>query len=178
LDTVKSAITYTLGNNVENLILTGDAAINGTGNALDNTIIGNKANNVLTGMAGNDTYYFESSGGNDTIIESGADSAFLDRVLFGKDILKETVAFFQNGTDLIVGYGNDSTIRVSNQTRPDFGIEKIELGNGQFLTDANINQIIQDIAAFAGSSGISLNNINDVKHNPDLMTLIGNSWHS
>ena len=51
-DTVQSAVTYTLGANVENLTLTGAAAINGTGNALDNVLTGNSANNVLTGGAG------------------------------------------------------------------------------------------------------------------------------
>ena len=40
---------------LENLTLTGAAAINGTGNAKDNVIIGNGANNVLTGLDGNDT---------------------------------------------------------------------------------------------------------------------------
>jgi Ca2+-binding RTX toxin-like protein len=55
IDTVQSSITYTLGNNVENLTLTGTTAINGTGNTLDNVLIGNSAVNTLTGGAGNDT---------------------------------------------------------------------------------------------------------------------------
>ena len=46
---------YTLGANVENLTLTGAAAINGTGNTLDNVLTGNSGNNVLNGGAGNDT---------------------------------------------------------------------------------------------------------------------------
>ncbi|MDD1611347.1 MAG: hypothetical protein LUO95_12375, partial [Methylococcaceae bacterium] len=55
-DTVSSrAATYTLADNVENLILTGSAAINGTGNALNNQITGNSANNILDGLAGADT---------------------------------------------------------------------------------------------------------------------------
>ncbi|NTU41692.1 MAG: calcium-binding protein [Nitrospirales bacterium] len=54
-DTVKSAITYTLGANVENLTLTGSADRNGTGNNLNNIITGNSGSNILSGGAGNDT---------------------------------------------------------------------------------------------------------------------------
>ena len=61
-DTVQSSITFSIGNNVENLTLTGTAAINGTGNALANIIAGNSGNNVLKGGAGNDTFVFGKFG--------------------------------------------------------------------------------------------------------------------
>ncbi|SCX67139.1 type I secretion C-terminal target domain (VC_A0849 subclass), partial [Pseudomonas sp. NFACC32-1] len=54
IDTVRSSVTWTLGANLENLTLTGTAAINGTGNALGNVLTGNVGNNVLNGGAGND----------------------------------------------------------------------------------------------------------------------------
>jgi Ca2+-binding RTX toxin-like protein len=54
-DLVRSAISYTLPTNVENLTFTGTTAIKGTGNKLKNTIRGNAANNKLNGGAGKDT---------------------------------------------------------------------------------------------------------------------------
>jgi Ca2+-binding RTX toxin-like protein len=76
-DTVQAAATYSLNTvnaaGVENLILTGTAAINGTGNALNNNIIGNAGNNTLDGGTGNDT--LTGGAGNDTyVIDSMLDS--------------------------------------------------------------------------------------------------------
>ncbi|MFN9179791.1 MAG: Calx-beta domain-containing protein, partial [Dolichospermum sp.] len=57
-DTLSASVTTTLPGGVENLTLTGTAAINGTGNANNNVFQGNSANNTLTGLNGNDTYRF------------------------------------------------------------------------------------------------------------------------
>ena len=54
VDTIRSSVTYTLPANLENLILTGTSAINGTGNALANLLVGNSANNTLAGLGGAD----------------------------------------------------------------------------------------------------------------------------
>lgn len=64
-DTVRSSITYTLGANLERLELTGNAAINGTGNTLDNGLEGNDAVNTLIGGAGDDSIV--GKGGNDKL---------------------------------------------------------------------------------------------------------------
>jgi Ca2+-binding RTX toxin-like protein len=71
LDRVNSSVTYTLSANVEQLMLTGNAAINGTGNALDNSLYGNAGVNVLSGGKGNDTYYVQNTG--DSVVELAGD---------------------------------------------------------------------------------------------------------
>ena len=64
-DLVRSSFSYTLGDNVENLTLTGAAAIDGTGNGLANVITGNSAVNAIAGGGGGDTLI--GGGGGDTL---------------------------------------------------------------------------------------------------------------
>ncbi len=76
-DTIQSSVTYTIAalNNVENLTLTGAAAINGTGNAGNNVITGNTANNLLNGGGGNDT--LNGGAGIDTLTGGAGNDVFL-----------------------------------------------------------------------------------------------------
>ncbi len=55
VDTVNSSISYALRANLENLVLTGTAAINGTANTLNNVLTGNTGANILIGGLGKDT---------------------------------------------------------------------------------------------------------------------------
>jgi serralysin len=73
-DTVSSSFSYTLGENVENLILTGSAA-DGNGNGLDNVLTGNAGSNRLNGGAGDDRLiggdgvdFLTGGAGNDTFV--------------------------------------------------------------------------------------------------------------
>ena len=49
LDTVCASVSFTLGQGIDNLVMTGNAAIDATGNWLANTIVGNDADNVIIG---------------------------------------------------------------------------------------------------------------------------------
>jgi VCBS repeat-containing protein len=77
-DTVRSALDYTLGDNVESLVLTG-SAVTGTGNGLNNSLTGTAADNLLTGLDGNDT--LNGGAGADTLIGgTGNDTYVVDNV--------------------------------------------------------------------------------------------------
>ncbi len=82
-DNVFSSVTYKLDDNLENLTLTGNSIINGTGNSLGNIITGNDAGNTLDGKAGNDFLY--GNAGNDTILGDDGDDKLIGGL--GADIL-------------------------------------------------------------------------------------------
>ncbi|MEZ5958975.1 MAG: M10 family metallopeptidase C-terminal domain-containing protein [Hyphomonadaceae bacterium] len=73
-DTVQSSVTRTLNANIENLILTGVAAINGFGNVLNNTITGNSAANQLNGFDGNDI--LDGGAGADNMFGGNGDDTY------------------------------------------------------------------------------------------------------
>lgn len=113
IDTVRSSASRTLDANVENLALTGSAAINGTGNSLNNVITGNSTNNVLDGAAGidrlvggagNDTYIVEQR--DDRVSENagdGIDTVLSSATLHELDANVENLTLTTGGLN---GWGN------------------------------------------------------------------------
>jgi len=53
-DIVSAAISWTLANHIDNLILTGTGNLKGSGNGLGNALTGNNGSNDLAGLGGND----------------------------------------------------------------------------------------------------------------------------
>lgn len=99
IDRIEVDYTFDLstaqGNNIENLTLLGNAAIDGFGNALNNTIIGNNKSNTLSGGVGNDI--LDGGAGADALSGgAGNDNFFVDN---GGDSVTE---FIGEGTDTVI----------------------------------------------------------------------------
>ena len=108
-DRVISTISYTLGDNVENLTLSGVEAIDGTGNALNNVIVGNAANNLMSGCEGNDTLnggsgldLLEGGAGNDTLTDTAGTA------LFNGGVGTDTITGGASAELYLGGLGNDT----------------------------------------------------------------------
>jgi len=78
----------------------------------------------------------------------------------------------------VIKYGENDEITVSYQGYSGRGVDAIQLQDGYFLTEGDINRIIQEISAYADSNGITITNIDDVRNNQQLMNIIANTWHT
>ena len=129
-DTVHTEVDdYVLATNLEGLVLEG-AAITGTGNGADNTLIGNSQNNVLRGGAGNDTLagwrgndLLQGGAGNDTYAFSRGDGQdTIDdlegngKLHFSGDITRADLRYSLSGNDLVINVARAGNVTSDSVT--------------------------------------------------------------
>ncbi len=151
VDTVKSSVSYTLSANIENLTLTGAAAINATDNTQNNLLIGNAAKNSLTAGLGNDI--LQGGAGNDVLTDT-AGINLLDGGL-GNDTLTGNAAseMFAGGAgNDIINTGNGADIIVFNRgdgmdvVNGGIGADNIvSLGRGIAYADIALSKVKNDL---------------------------------
>jgi Ca2+-binding RTX toxin-like protein len=180
-DTVQSTFSHTLGAELENLVLIGANALNGTGNGLDNQITGNDYNNLLDGgtgrdtMAGglgNDTYRVDNSGDHITELTNAGNDTVQSTVSHSLDANVENLALI--GPNALNGTGNDLDNQITgneynNTLNGGAGRDTLTggLGNDTYLVDNSGDQIIEISAqgidnvnaALSWSLGANLENL-------------------
>jgi Ca2+-binding RTX toxin-like protein len=128
IDRIEASLSWTLGANLENLALTGAGAIDGTGNALDNEIIGNATANVLSGKEGNDRLIggggadtMKGGSGDDIYVVTDASATVVELGNEGYDKVEANVTYVLaanveelalQGINAIDGSGNDDNNRI------------------------------------------------------------------
>ena len=143
-DRVNAYITYTLGDNVENLTLLGTAVIDGNGNALANALTGNGADNRLAGGDGNDTLW--GGAGNDTLLGQAGDDTLNGGT--GADAL-----FGGAGNDIyVITDSQDTVTELANE-----GVDRVNSSISYTLGD-NIENLTLAGTAETYGIGNSLDN--------------------
>ncbi|MFD2884779.1 calcium-binding protein [Pseudomonas lini] len=164
IDTVYSLIDYTLGSNVENLMLQGSGNLNGTGNALNNVINGYIGNNILNGGLGADV--MSGGDGNDTyIVDNISDMAIETSTLAGEiDTVRSSVSYILGanlenleltGTANTYGIGNALNNVITgndgnNQLNGAAGVDTLIGGKGNddyFLDQVGELALVQEIVS-------------------------------
>ncbi len=138
-DSVQSSVSFSLGNNVENLSLVGAANIDGSGNALNNILIGNSGNNTLVGGGGVDE--LQGGGGNDTLVAGNVSNLSQANGGTGADVLRltSTSASFDMSTLINVGF-NIETLDLRNSANGNISLSSLALTS---LTDSNRDLTLQ-----------------------------------
>ena len=114
LDTVQSSISFSLADpthaagQIENLTLTGTAATDATGNALNNVLTGNAGANLLAGLAGADTVIGGS--GLDTITYAASAAAVWVSLLSGTGQLGDAEGDSLSGIENVTGSSGNDTV--------------------------------------------------------------------
>ncbi len=140
----------------------------GSGN---DKLYGSFGYDFLNGGSGNDTYIFERWDDRDTIFDSSGN----DKILFGNTVNHENIIFHWNDNDLIINNSWDIII-VKNQKISENRIERFELSNGNYLTNRDIEVLIQNMTSFANNNGIDITNRQEVTNNSELINLVSNAW--
>ncbi len=159
-DTVKASLNWTLGDNLENLTLTGTANLNGTGNVLNNVLAGNAGANVLDGGIGNDTlkgglgndtYVLGRGFGADTIQENDATAGNADVLQFLSGVATNQLWFRHVGNNLEVStIGTADKATLTNwYLGSQYHVEQIKTSDGKVLPDSAVEAMVTAMAAFA-----------------------------
>lgn len=106
-DTVYSNASYSMGAEIENVILYGGHELSAFGNALDNQITGNGARNFIQGGAGNDRIdggagadFMDGGAGNDTFVVDNVGDLIQESFTGGTDRVLSSISYQLNNSEL------------------------------------------------------------------------------
>jgi Ca2+-binding RTX toxin-like protein len=149
-----------------------DFIMGGTG---ADDLTGRQGSDFLDGGLGNDIYRFSQGDGQDLVTDAGG----TDRIVFDSSVSKSSFALFKSASgDLQVGYGQGDVITIQNFSQSANQIDRFEFSNGQFMTNADVNLVIQQMSNYANQQGISLTSLSDVQSNQSLLNIVASSMHS
>jgi Ca2+-binding RTX toxin-like protein len=149
-----------------------DSLNGGTGNDI---LDGGSGNDYLSGGAGNDTYVFKKGYGQDTISDYDMTSGNNDSIRFGEDALN--MIFSKDENNLRISfYGTSDMLTVNSwYSGSAYQIEQLKSSDGSALSNTQLEQLIQAMAAFTTQNGMSWNQA--IAEKPqDVQNILAQFW--
>jgi hypothetical protein len=191
VDYVQSTISYTLGEFLEKLELTGSAPSNAAGNELDNTLKGNGAANIISGHGGSDILYGYEG---DDVLVGGAGKDYLtggagaDIFVFGAPVATSADRIYDfESVDRIGIYAADYGLSegaglVNGALDPNYfvaGSAATSPGHGQFVFNSSNAILYWDpdgtgsapritLATLSAGAGVTANQFKIMNETPPL----------
>lgn len=158
------------------------------GDAGNDKLFGGEGTNTLSGGSGDDTYLL-TKGSNTTTIDENVlgfslfgrwigQNGGTDTLKFGEGITQEDISFLMKGNDLLLQYGENEFITINKQKNEANRIEKFELNDGSYLTNTDIDRIIQQLSAYGKDHGFHLKDTTQIQNNQALMNIVASGWHT
>ena len=135
-DVVKASVSFTLGTNVEELILTGSRNLSGQGSSGNNTLYGNRGNNWLNGGSGNDI--IDGMAGTDKLTGGTGADIFRFSHGSGHDVIRDFSAA-ENDHINVHAYSGGEAWGGGIQITQDGSDTRTDFGDGNWVIVLNIN---------------------------------------
>ena len=155
----------------------GDIANGEKGN---DTLIATANRATLIGSDGDDTYIVSASLDGVVI----RDKEYLSLKDGGRDVLKlqgarkDEISFSRNGVfgkDLVLRYAGKS-LTIENQFSSKSAVERIELGDGDYITSDKISKIIEDLNSYASDKGFVNFGEDKFRSNEQIAQIYASGW--
>jgi len=152
-----------------------DTLSGGAGNDL---LDGGPGNDTLYGGYGSDLYIFERHHGQDRIEDYDTAAGSIDTIKLGDGIDRQGLVMFRDGLDLLIFTDDDATIRVTRQFQVNYGVERLEVTDGCYITRQDMENIVNAMIDFNRTQGMDIvQKYNTLRNDQVYQAMLAQTWH-
>ena len=126
---------------------------------------------------GSDTYLFGDTQGKDTITETAGVSGDIDTLKL-TEASTDNPVIVKNGNDLYVFTDANDYVKITGEFQAtNYGIERLEVSDGHYITRNDIQTIVDTMSAINNNSGMDIiQKYNAMMNSEDYQNILAQSW--
>ena len=155
-DSMQSSVSYVLPTNVNTLVLTGTAALTGTANGGNDTLVSNSGIDTLIGGVGNDTFILNNP--LDVVLDTAGIATIIYQSSLNFTLPANVNTLTLQGSSAIVATGNSGNDFITANS----GTDTLIAGNGNDTLVSGLGAAIDSLVGGTGNDLFVVNNASDV----------------